>query len=127
MPQIVVLAGPNGAGKSTVAPTILTRIPHFLNADEIARDLVNSGVEKPDIAAGRHLLQQWDELEAQRADFAVETTLATRSFAKRIAQMREQGYKFHLVFVWLPDVEQAITRVEQQVKLGGHGIPEEVI
>jgi predicted ABC-type ATPase len=127
MPQIVLVAGPNGAGKSTVAPSLLTRIPRFLNADEIARELVTSGVEKPDIAAGRLLLQQWEDLEAERLDFAVETTLATRSFATRIARMQEKGYLFHLVFVWLPDVEQAVTRVQERVKLGGHGIPEEVI
>src|SRR5438874_708474 len=100
-PHIVVIAGPNGAGKSTVAPYLLSRTTSFINADEIAKELTTAASRNVDIQAGRLLLQRLDELEQQRANIAVETTLASRSLAPRIARLRANGYRFYLFFVWL--------------------------
>ncbi len=111
MPQVILFAGANGSGKSTVAPYLLPRIAVYLNADEFAKEFQASGSSTPDISAGRYLFQRWDELERERADFAVETTLATRSFVPRLRRMREAGYRFHLVFLWIPNPEIAIARV----------------
>jgi predicted ABC-type ATPase len=41
--------------------------------------------------------------------------------------VQSTGYKFHLVYLWLPIVELAIARVEERVRRGGHAIPEAVI
>lgn len=68
-----------------------------------------------------------DELAEQKADFAVETTLASRIFAPRIARLRAAGYHFNLLFMWLPAPEMSIARVAERVRKGGHDIPEEVI
>lgn len=126
-PQFLVIAGANGSGKSTLAATVIPPNFTFLNADEIAKQLVETPSSNKDILAGRMLLTEWNRLEAQRADFAVETTLASRSLAPRIARLQSIGYQCHLVFVWLPTVDLAVARVASRVRLGGHGIPEATI
>lgn len=124
MPTVLIIAGPNGAGKTTFANAMLSRRPEpfeFVNADEIARRI---GGPAPDLLAGRAMLRLLDELTARRADIALETTLATRSHAHRIADWRAAGYRIELVYIRLPDVETSLARVAGRVAKGGHGIPE---
>jgi predicted ABC-type ATPase len=80
-----------------------------------------------DLLAGRILLEKWEDLVRRRDEFAVETTLSSKSFAPRILRMQEIGYEFHLCFFWLPGVELSIHRVAERVRRGGHDIPEAVI
>jgi predicted ABC-type ATPase len=127
LPDPVVIAGPNGAGKSTVAPLLIGErlgIAEFVNADVIAAGLSAFAPERVAIEAGRIMLRRLDELAASGADFAFETTLASRSFAPWIARLqRERGYRFHLFYFWLPDAEMAVTRVSGRVRAGGHSVP----
>jgi predicted ABC-type ATPase len=126
-PQISVLAGPNGAGKSTAATVLLPQDLPFLNADEIAKTLPGYPSTAVDIQAGRLLIERLAELEHQRASFAIETTLASRTLAPRIARLRRSEYRFRLIFVFVPDVELSIQRVAGRVRQGGHHIPEDTI
>jgi predicted ABC-type ATPase len=60
-PHVLILAGPNGAGKSTAQPFLVPPSMAFVNADNIARDLRNTGSSTgaaTDIAAGRLLLRR---------------------------------------------------------------------
>ena len=101
-PSLVILAGPNGAGKSTVAPALLhgaLGVDEFVNADVIARGLSAFDPESAVIAAGRVMLARLRELAAQRVDFAFETTLASRSFAPWLRDLRRSGYTVHLFFL----------------------------
>lgn len=123
-PQFVLIAGPNGAGKSTSAPALLPSTVPYVNADEIAKTLTGSG---RDVQAGRLLLAEWEKLESARADFGVETTLSSRTLAPRIARLRLSGYRFHLIFLWLPNADLAVARVVERVRRGGHDIPEVTI
>ena len=127
MPQITIVAEPNGAGKSTIASYLLPNSDIHLNADEFAKELKAPGNSSPDMAAGRHLLQRWNTLEQERADFAVETTFASNSYAQRLKRMKAVGYRFHLIFIWIPNSDIAVERVRERVMHGGHYIPEEVI
>jgi predicted ABC-type ATPase len=82
-PKVVILAGPNGAGKSTSAARLLLgamRVDEFVNADTIARGLSAFAPERVALNAGRIMLRRIKELSAERAGFAFETTLATRSY-----------------------------------------------
>ena len=74
--------------------------------------------------AGRIMLQRIDELLPQKVDFAIETTLATRSYVQLVHRAQALGYKIHLIFFALENEEQAIQRVAQRVSNGGHDIPE---
>jgi predicted ABC-type ATPase len=130
MPVVVVIAGPNGAGKSTAAPTLLRDalgITTFVNADEIARGLSGFAPEGVAFEAGRIMLHRIRELAAEGADFAFETTLASRHYAGRIKNWKASGYQFHLMFLWLPSAEMAISRVKDRVRRGGHHIPDDTV
>ncbi len=126
-PLVIILAGPNGAGKSTAAAHLLPEGMTFLNADEIAKEQSDYPSQTADFQASRILISRMDDLERQRANFAVETTLASRSLAPRVARLRQSGYRFRLVFLYLPSPELSIARVAGRVRLGGHHIPEETI
>ncbi len=73
------------------------------------------------------MLARLKELAARRADFAFETTLATRSFAPWLRDLRLAGYDVHLFFLWLSSVDLAIARVADRVGMGGHHVDEEIV
>lgn len=117
-------------GKSTTAPAVLRdtlKVCEFVNADAIAAGLSAFAPETVAIRAGRLMLQRMQELTHQRQDFALETTLASRSFAPWLRGLQSAGYKFHLVYLWLPIVELALARVAERVRRGGHAVPEDVV
>ncbi|MBI5143167.1 MAG: zeta toxin family protein [Nitrospirae bacterium] len=129
-PHIVVIAGPNGSGKSTTAPFLLNgalQVKEFVNADIIAQGLSAFNPEMTAFQAGRIMLERLHFLANRRADFAFETTLASKSFAPWIAGLLESGYEFHLVFFWLPNEEFAVNRVADRVRMGGHNVPNATI
>lgn len=126
-PQAVVIAGPNGSGKSTCAELLLPPGMSFINADMIAQELSGARSTTADLQAGRILVGRLDDLEANRADFAIETTLATKKLGPRLARLMESGYETHLIFLWMPSDEMAVHRVAARVRAGGHDVPEETI
>ena len=129
-PNLYIIAGPNGAGKTTASFSLLPDVLHclnFVNADEIARGLSPFASESVAFQAGRIMLQRIDELLPQKVDFAIETTLATRSYVHLVHRAQNLGYKVHLIYFYLENEEQAIQRVAQRVSNGGHNIPEQDI
>ncbi len=129
-PHIILLAGPNGAGKSTTAPLLLRdafAVDEFVNADVIAQGLSAFDPEGAALEAGKIMLKRLRELAAKRANFAFETTLASRSFAPWLAGLRKTGYHVHLFFLTLPSPDDAIRRVGSRVKLGGHFVEGEIV
>jgi predicted ABC-type ATPase len=119
MPNVVILAGPNGAGKSTAAPCVVAELVTagaFVNADVIARGLSAFDSESVAFQAGRIMLDRLRELAAQRADFAFETTLASRTFAPFLRQLRVSGYRLELVYVWLPSADLCLQRVHSRFR-----------
>ena len=75
------------------------------------------------LSAGRVMLERLQQLAAAEADFAFETTLAARSFAHWLRELKGNGYRTHLLFLWLPSPEMAIARVASRVQSGGHYVP----
>ena len=129
-PRIIVIAGCNGAGKSTLAPHLLRDtmgLTEYVNADIIAQGLSAFSPENVALEAGRVMLKRLRHLAERRANFAFESTLATRFYAPWIAGLKQQGYEFDLFFIWLNSPELAARRVEERVKLGGHSIEETTI
>jgi predicted ABC-type ATPase len=129
-PLVVIVAGPNGAGKSTTAPELLSQALHvqeFVNADAIALGLSGLQPDTVAFAAGRVMLARLKVLAGLRADFAFETTLASRTFAPWLNKLRESGYRAHLIFLSLPNVDLALERVAERVRLGGHNVPPDVV
>lgn len=128
-PKVVVLAGINGAGKTTASKWALAalRIPIFVNADAIARGLNGLNPEAEAVRAGRIMLKHLDELAEARENFALETTLAARSYAGWLAGLKASGYEVYLFYYWLNSPELAINRVAERVEAGGHHIPDATV
>lgn len=129
-PQLVVIAGPNGAGKTTLAPFLLRdklELLEYVNADPIALGL--SGFDPGSVAleAGCVMLGRLRDLADQRKTFAFETTLAAMHYAGWIKRLRNDGYVFQLMFLWLQSPDLAVQRVRERVLAGGHDVPEQVI
>ena len=125
-PTVYVIAGPNGAGKTTFATKYLpdfVKCRQFLNADLIAAGLSPFAPNTQNMRAGRLLLERIDELAGQRSDFGFETTLAGRTYLKRLTEMKASGYRVILFFLWLPDADIAAIRVANRVLQGGHDVP----
>ena len=129
-PTAIVLAGVNGAGKTTSSRSLLARtlqVMKFVNADIIAQGLSGFDPEAAAPRAGRIMLTELKELAAERQDFAFETTLAARTYAKWLNELRESGYKVDLFYFWLQSADLAITRVASRVKKGGHHVPDDTV
>ena len=130
MTNLYILAGPNGAGKTTAAYTLLPEVmktKEFVNADEIARGLSPFNAESVAFEAGRLMLQRIEHLMSQAVDFALETTLSTRSYVQTIKRAQQIGYVVSLYYFWLPSADASKMRVAKRVSQGGHNIPSDVI
>jgi predicted ABC-type ATPase len=99
----------------------------YVNADAIAQGLSPFRPESVALQSGRLMLRRIHQLSAQNADFAFETTLASRSFAPALQDWKAQGYEISLLFIWLSSPELAIERVKSRVSAGGHPIDPAVI
>jgi predicted ABC-type ATPase len=128
--NLYIISGCNGAGKMTASYTVLPDIldcREFVNADEIARGLSPFNPESMAIEAGRLMLQRIEDLLSKNLTFAIETTLATKSYINLVRRAQAKGYRVSIVFFWLNSPELAMKRVTERVQHGGHNIPKEVI
>jgi predicted ABC-type ATPase len=128
--NLYIIAGCNGAGKTTASFTILPDIldcREFVNTDEIARGLSPFQPEKVAIEAGKIMLGRIERLLKENANFAFETTLASKTYKNTIVKAQAAGYNVTLLFFWLQTVELAKKRVQKRVSEGGHNIETEVI
>ena len=127
---LYIIAGPNGAGKTTASLDVLPSLlecDEFVNADEIAKGLSPFHPEAVAIEAGKLQLKRIEWLLEQNKTFAIETTLATRSYISLVRRAKSQGYKVTLIFLALKSTESAEARVKKRVKQGGHDIPTPII
>ncbi|MBQ6072752.1 MAG: zeta toxin family protein [Bacteroidales bacterium] len=130
MSRLYIISGCNGAGKTTASYTLLPDLLNlhtFVNADEIADELSPQNPEKEMIRASRLMVERMYQLIAKGDDFAVETTLATRSLANTVIAAKNKGYMVGIFYFWLKNPELAIRRVAIRVSSGGHDIPTETI
>ena len=129
-PKLYIIAGCNGAGKTTASMSILPDVldcREFVNADEIAKGLSPFNPEEVALVAGKLMLQRINYLLQRRSTFAIETTLATRSYQGLVERAKEKGYEVILLFFWLPTPDMAVKRVAMRVAEGGHNIPVDII
>ena len=124
--RLYIIGGCNGAGKTTASYTVLPDVlqcREFVNADEIAHGLSPFNPENVSLEAGRLMIHRINELLGREATFAIETTLATKSYVNLVREAQASGYVVTLVFFWLRTPELAMQRVAERVSNGGHNIP----
>lgn len=130
MKEILMVAGPNGAGKTTMVRELLLQrstLYDFLNADEIAFGLAPLHPESVSLSASKLMIIRLKELLNTHKSFAFETTAAGTNYVKHLKSAKDSGYIINVVFLWLASPLDAVKRVAQRVKQGGHSIPEQVI
>ena len=130
MPRLYIISGCNGAGKTTASYSLLPEMldcKEFVNSDEFAKGLSPFDPDKASIQASRFMLMKIRYLLKKQQDFAVETTLATRTLLKIAKTAQAAGYTVTLLYFWLNSPDLAVERVKARVEAGGHNIPEETI
>lgn len=128
--SLYIISGCNGAGKTTASYSVLPKMLdclEFVNADEIARGLSPFNPESVVIEAGRLMLHRIEDLLAKDETFALETTLATKSYINLVRRAQTKGYQVNVLFFWLRTPELALQRVAERVASGGHNIPEDIV
>lgn len=130
MPRLYIISGCNGAGKTTASYSLLPEMlncKEFVNSDEFAKGLSPFDPSKASIQASRYMLKKFRYLLERGKDFAIETTLATRTLLKMAKKAQATGYTVTLLYFWLNSPDLAVERVRARVATGGHDIPEETI
>lgn len=124
-PEMTMVCGSNGAGKSTLTyrmrETNGNKIP-FIDPDRIAKE----GNCSP-IAAGRIVGEILKKCLLEKRSFVRESTLSSNFDLALIQKAKDNGYKINLVYVGINNVLNAIDRVSQRYKNGGHFVHEEDI
>ena len=130
MPRLFIISGCNGAGKTTASYTLLPEMlecSQYVNSDEFAKGLSPFDPGSVSVQASRLMLMRIKYLLRRKEDFSIETTLATRSLLKMIAEAQQEGYTVTLMYFWLNSPDLAVARVKARVAAGGHNIPEETV
>ena len=130
MPRLFIISGCNGAGKTTASYTRLPEMlecSQYVNSDEFAKGLSPFDPGSVSVQASRLMLMRIKYLLRRKEDFSIETTLATRSLLKMIAEAQQEGYTVTLMYFWLNSPDLAVARVKARVAAGGHNIPEETV
>jgi len=128
--RILMIAGPNGAGKTTMTLELIrgcSMLYEFINADEIARGLAPKHPESMALTASKLMIKRLKELLDADKSFAFETTASGTNYVKHLNAAKMKGYEISLTFLWLSKPEEAVKRVAQRVKQGGHHVPEESV
>lgn len=129
-PKLYIISGCNGAGKTTASYSLLPEMldcREFVNSDEFAKGLSPFDPSKAAIQASKYMITKIRYLLKKQKDFAVETTLATRTLMKTVKMAQQAGYTVTLLYFWLNSPELAVERVRARVETGGHDIPEDTI
>ena len=130
MPKLYIISGCNGSGKTTASYTLLPDLLNcreFVNSDEFAKSFSPFDPGAASVTASRYMLMKINYLLERNLDFAVETTLATRTLLHIVKEAKERGYESMLLYFWLNSPELAIERVRDRVASGGHNIPDAVV
>lgn len=69
------------------------------------------------------MLNELRELIKRKETFALESTLSGKTYVKTFEEAKACDYAIELHFIWIPTPQEAIRRVRQRVREGGHAVP----
>lgn len=95
-----------------------------MNVDLISQGVAPFSPESAALRAGRMMLSKIQLFAERRVSFGDHTLW---SKPHRSAPQKVTGYRIHLFFLGLTNVDLAILRVKERVARGGHDVPEGII
>lgn len=122
-----MLGGANGSGKTTFAKAFLKEKKgkyYFLNADEIAKSMAHDKAAAGSIAAGKEYFAQLQKLKKNGDAILLESTLSGKFLKRLMEELKRDGFRISLVYMFLDTPQLCKERVRSRVLLGGHHIPE---
>ncbi len=121
---LFIVGGANGTGKSTIAYEYskIHKI-NYLGADDILKELENTGKRKSEIEAGKIFFNRLEEILKKNNSILIESTLSGLGLLNRILDFKKAGYIISIVFVFLDSIDLCKKRVKIRVKKGGHNVP----
>lgn len=127
-----IIAGVNGAGKSVFyhsGQVNKDKLGIRVNVDELIQKEYDNKWDdlRIQLKAGREIVRKIESCIENKLSFNQETTLAGKSIINTIKKAKKVGYAINLYYIGVESFELAIKRVSRRVRLGGHGIPDEVI
>ena len=100
--KLYIIAGANGSGKTTFAKSFASiHKMHFINADEIAKELDPQNLTKHRVKAGRIFFQELKKRLEEHNSFVIETTLSGQYLVKYIKKAQENGFDVEMIYLYL--------------------------
>lgn len=128
MKILYIIAGANGSGKTTFAKKFAkANNLHFINADEIAKELDSENITKYKVKAGKIFFKELVTYLALDKSFVIETTLSGKYLVKYIQKAKDLGFTVSLIYLFLENPTTNISRVKNRVLNGGHNVPQDDI
>jgi len=123
--EAYIIAGPNGSGKTTFAYQFLrNKKLEFVNADEIAQELMQTNIEDARIKADKLFLKRLKLLIENENNFILESTLSGTYLKNTLKELTAKNYDIYMFFIFLENEEIAISRIKERVLQGGHHVPD---
>ncbi|HWJ29471.1 MAG TPA: zeta toxin family protein [Flavisolibacter sp.] len=121
-PILYILAGPNGIGKSTSTYDIIPTFIPIVNADEIAKQAKLAGLNiiNTQEYGNQEALKLIKAYTDSNQSFAIETNLATDETWKFLIDIKNKGFKIHLIFLSTDDIELLNKRIRERYLQGEH-------
>jgi len=128
MKTLYIISGANGSGKTTFAKSFVSiNQLHFINADEIAKELDKDNITKYKVKAGKIFFDKLEENLGLEKSFVIETTLSGHYLVKYIKQAKLLDFQITLIYLFLETPDTNISRVKNRVLNGGHNVPQDDI
>ena len=122
MKKFTLIGGADGVGKSSFLGSLDEQrddLGVVVDADKIN---LRFGGNK--VKGGKTASQMISDCLEKEISFTQETTLSGHKTLRTIKAACEKNYLVRLYYIGISSAEESISRIENRVKKGGHGIPE---
>lgn len=122
MKVYTIIGGVNGAGKSSFTGSIASErddLGYILDVDRLTAEQYDGD----EYEGGKAALAKIDDCIEAGVNFTQESTLAGSQIRKVAKAAKEAGYFIRLYYVGIDSIEDAMGRILNRVKRGGHNIP----